>query len=301
MSTPLTREAPAELRRVRVARPASPFLAFLRRFARNRLALVGALIIGLMLAAAIFAPLIAPYDPLEQDLMQVLVPGSAAYPMGTDDLGRDMLSRIIYGARLSLLAAVYAVGVAFVIGVPIGLLTGYHGGKWDEFVVMRVVDAVQAFPFLILALALAATLGAGFSNAMIAIGLGFAPAFIRIVRAQVLSVVGQEYIQAARVLGVSDLQILLRHVLPNSMAPLLVQTTLSMAAAVLAEAGLSFLGLGVQPPTPSWGQMLSVAQSYIFLAPWLAYWPGLAIFLAVMGFNLIGDGVREALDPRLRK
>jgi peptide/nickel transport system permease protein len=301
MSTQLTREIPARARGERAARPASRLVAFLRRFARNRLALVGAAIIGLMLVAALFAPLIAPYDPLEQDLMQVLMPESREHPMGTDDLGRDMLSRIIYGARLSLLAAVYAVGVAFLIGVPVGLLTGYHGGHWDEYFVMRVVDAIQAFPFLILALALAATLGAGFNNAMIAIGLGFAPAFIRIVRAQVLSIVNQEYIQAAKIIGVSDAGILLRHVLPNSMAPLLVQTTLSMAAAVLAEAGLSFLGLGVQPPTPSWGQMLSVAQSYIFLAPWLAYWPGLAIFLAVMGFNLIGDGVREALDPRLRK
>jgi len=164
---------------------------------------------------------------------------------------------------------------------------------------MRIVDAVQAFPFLILALALAATLGAGFGNAMIAIGLGFAPAFVRIVRAQVMSVASLDFILAAGAIGARDSRILLRHVLPNSMAPLLVQTTLSMAAGVLAEAGLSFLGLGAQPPTPSWGQMLSVAQGYISLAPWLAYWPGLAIFLAVMGFNLIGDGVREALDPRL--
>jgi ABC-type dipeptide/oligopeptide/nickel transport system permease subunit len=164
---------------------------------------------------------------------------------------------------------------------------------------MRIVDAVQAFPFLILALALAATLGAGFGNAMIAIGIGFAPAFVRIVRAQVMSVASLDFILAASAIGARDSRILLRHVLPNSMAPLLVQTTLSMAAGVLAEAGLSFLGLGAQPPTPSWGQMLSVAQGYISLAPWLAYWPGLAIFLAVMGFNLIGDGVREALDPRL--
>jgi ABC-type dipeptide/oligopeptide/nickel transport system permease subunit len=164
---------------------------------------------------------------------------------------------------------------------------------------MRIVDAVQAFPFLILALALAATLGAGFGNAMIAIGIGFAPAFVRIVRAQVMSVASLDFILAAGAIGARDSRILLRHVLPNSMAPLLVQTTLSMAAGVLAEAGLSFLGLGAQPPTPSWGQMLSVAQGYISLAPWLAYWPGLAIFLAVMGFNLIGDGVREALDPRL--
>ena len=273
--------------------------AFLRRFVRNRLAMIGALIIGVMIIFAVFAPLIAPYDPLNQDLDHVLEPESAQHLMGTDDLGRDMLSRIIFGARLSLLAAIYAVGIAFVIGVPVGLLSGYYRGAWDELVVMRIVDAVQAFPFLILALALAATLGAGFGNAMIAIGLGFAPAFVRIVRAQVMSVASLDYILAASAIGARNSRILLRHVLPNSMAPLLVQTTLSMAAGVLAEAGLSFLGLGAQPPTPSWGQMLSVAQGYISLAPWLAYWPGLAIFLAVMGFNLIGDGVREALDPRL--
>lgn len=281
------------------AQPMSLIGAFLLRFARNRLALIGALIIGALIIFAVFAPLISPYDPLDQQLDHVLEPESAQHLMGTDDLGRDMLSRVIFGARLSLLAAIYAVGIAFAIGVPVGLLSGYYRGAWDELVVMRIVDAVQAFPFLILALALAATLGAGFGNAMIAIGIGFAPAFVRIVRAQVMSVASHDYILAASAIGARDSRILLRHVLPNSIAPLLVQTTLSMAAGVLAEAGLSFLGLGAQPPTPSWGQMLSVAQGYISLAPWLAYWPGLAIFLAVMGFNLIGDGVREALDPRL--
>jgi peptide/nickel transport system permease protein len=300
MSTQLTHGARIGVQPEVRSRTESPLAVFLRRFARNRLAIVGALSIGIMIILAVCAPLVAPHDPLYQDLEHILEPESAAHPMGTDDLGRDMLSRIIFGSRLSLLAAIYAVAVAFVIGVPIGLLSGYHRGKWDELVVMRIVDAWQAFPFLILALALAATLGAGFGNAMIAIGIGFTPAFIRIVRAQVMTVSNQEYIQAARVVGAPTSRILLRHVLPNSMAPLLVQTTLSMAAAVLAEAGLSFLGLGAQPPTPSWGQMLSTAQGYISLAPWLAYWPGLAIFLAVMGFNLIGDGVREALDPRLK-
>jgi len=299
MSTRVTQPAQIGILPEQTTRSTSLVGAFLRRFVRNRLAMIGALIIGVMIILAVFAPLIAPYDPLNQDLDHVLEPESAQHLMGTDDLGRDMLSRIIFGARLSLLAAIYAVGIAFVIGVPVGLLSGYYRGAWDELVVMRIVDAVQAFPFLILALALAATLGAGFGNAMIAIGLGFAPAFVRIVRAQVMSVASLDYILAASAIGARDSRILLRHVLPNSMAPLLVQTTLSMAAGVLAEAGLSFLGLGAQPPTPSWGQMLSVAQGYISLAPWLAYWPGLAIFLAVMGFNLIGDGVREALDPRL--
>jgi peptide/nickel transport system permease protein len=299
MSTQVTQPAQISILPEQATRSTSLVAAFLRRFVRNKLAMIGALIIGVMIIFAVFAPLIAPYDPLNQDLDHVLEPESAQHLMGTDDLGRDMLSRTIYGARLSLLAAIYAVGIAFVIGVPVGLLSGYYRGAWDELVVMRIVDAVQAFPFLILALALAATLGAGFGNAMIAIGLGFTPAFVRIVRAQVMSVASLDYILAAGAIGARDSRILLRHVLPNSMAPLLVQTTLSMAAGVLAEAGLSFLGLGAQPPTPSWGQMLSVAQGYISLAPWLAYWPGLAIFLAVMGFNLIGDGVREALDPRL--
>lgn len=278
----------------------SPLWIFLRRFRKNKLGLVGAGLIGLMIVLGLGAGLVAPYDPLSQDLEHVLESESAAHPMGTDDLGRDILSRLIYGARISIQASIYAVGVALLLGVPIGLFSGYFRGFWDEFVVMRVVDAMQAFPFLILALALAATLGAGFGNAMIAIGIGFTPAFIRIVRAQVLTVANQEYVHAARAVGTRDLRILFRHVLPNSMAPLLVQTTLAMASAILAEAGLSFLGLGVQPPTASWGQMLAVAQGYISIAPWLAYWPGLAIFLTVLGFNLLGDGVREALDPKLK-
>lgn len=300
MSTTVTQPAQAKRQLGTSARHESPLGIFLRRFRKNKLAIVGALILATMIVFALFAPLLAPYDPLYQDLERVLESESAAHPMGTDDLGRDVLSRIIYGAQLSLQASIYAVGVAFLIGVPVGLFSGYYRGFWDEWVVMRIVDAMQAFPFLILALALAATLGAGFGNAMIAIGIGFSPAFIRIVRAQVMTVANQEYVQAARAVGVRDLRILLRHILPNSMAPLLVQTTLAMASAILAEAGLSFLGLGAQPPRPSWGQMLSTAQGYISLAPWLAYWPGIAIFFAVLGFNLVGDGVREALDPKLR-
>ncbi len=300
MSTSATHPAQVGLEARTERHHESPFWLFLRRFKKNKLGIVGATIIGLMIIIGLFAPVIAPHDPLYQDLEHVLEPESAAHLMGTDDLGRDILSRMIYGSRISIQASIYAVGVALLFGVPIGLLSGYHRGFWDEFVVMRIVDAMQAFPFLILALALAATLGAGFGNAMIAIGIGFTPGFIRIVRAQVLTVANQEYVQAARAVGSRDWRILLRHVLPNSMAPLLVQTTLAMASAILAEAGLSFLGLGVQPPTASWGQMLAVAQGYINIAPWLAYWPGLAIFLAVLGFNLLGDGVREALDPKLK-
>jgi ABC-type dipeptide/oligopeptide/nickel transport system permease subunit len=300
MRTTVLQPAPAGHEVEVVRRTETPFGIFLRRFRKNKLAIVGAVIIGTMILLALFAPLIAPYDPISQDLEHLLESESATHLMGTDDLGRDVLSRIIYGTRISLQASIYAVGIAFLIGVPVGLLSGYYRGFWDEWVIMRITDAVQAFPFLILALALAATLGAGLGNAMLAIGIGFSPAFIRIVRAQVMTVTNQEYIQAARAIGARDGRILLRHVLPNSMAPLLVQTTLAMAAAILAEASLSFLGLGVQPPTPSWGQMLNVAQGYITFAPWLAYWPGLAIFAAVLAFNLLGDGVREALDPKMK-
>lgn len=300
MSTSATHPAQIGLQDRKERHHESPLWVFLRRFKKNKLAIVGAGIIGLMIVLGLSAGIVSPHDPLYQDLEHVLESESPTHPMGTDDIGRDIMSRLIWGARISLQASIYSVGVALLLGVPIGLLSGYYGGFWDEFVVMRVVDAMQAFPFLILALALAATLGTGFGNAMIAIGIGFTPAFIRIVRAQVLTVRGQEYVQAARAIGSPDLRILLRHVLPNSMAPLLVQTTLAMGSAILAEAGLSFLGLGVQPPTASWGQMLAVSQGYLTIAPWLAYWPGLAIFLTVLGFNLFGDGVREALDPKLR-
>jgi peptide/nickel transport system permease protein len=296
----ITHEQPADLESGPVLRKETQLGALLRRFVRNKLALVGALIIAFDVACALAAPLLAPYDPLDQRLDQLLQRESAAHLMGTDELGRDELSRVIYGARISLQAAIYAVGLAALIGIPIGMLVGYYRGFWDEWIVMRIVDALQAFPFLILALALAAMLGAGFGNAMIAIGVGFAPAFIRIARAQTLAIAHQDYVLAARALGIYDRRILTQHIFPNALAPLLVQTTLAMAGAILAEAGLSFLGLGVQPPTPSWGQMLSAAQGFISLAPWLSYWPGLAIFVTVLGFNLFGDGLRDALDPRLR-
>jgi len=283
-----------------IPRQETQIKAFLRRFARNRLAVLGALIIAMEIVCALAAPLLAPYDPLDQRLDQLTQSESAEHLMGTDELGRDELSRVIYGTRISLQAAIYAVGLAALLSVPLGLLVGYYRGFWDEWIVMRIVDAMQAFPFLILALALAATLGAGFGNAMIAISVGFLPGFIRVARAQTLTIASQDYILAARAVGVHDLRLLLRHVLPNALAPLLVQTTLGMAAAVLAEAGLSFLGLGVQPPTPSWGQMLNAAQGYMSIAPSLAYWPGLAIFISVLGFNLFGDGLRDAFDPRLK-
>jgi ABC-type dipeptide/oligopeptide/nickel transport system permease subunit len=276
----------------------SPTRIFLRRFAHNKLALIGAGIIVIMLLVALAAPVISPYDPQSQDYNTLYGMPTVKHLMGTDQLGRDMLSRIIFGARISMAASVIAVAIALLIGVPIGLVAGYYRGILGEWIIMRIVDAVQSFPFLILALALEATLGISFINAMIAIGIGFSPAFIRIVRGEVLRVGTQDYILACRAVGTADWRIILRHVLPNSLPPLLVLTSVSMAGAVLAEAALAFLGLGVAPPTPSWGVMLTDAQSYMFLDTNLAIWPGLAIFVVVFGFNVLGDGVRDSLDPR---
>ncbi|GAX90071.1 ABC transporter permease [Effusibacillus lacus] len=280
----------------------SQWRVFFRRFARNKLAIVGAVIIGILVLTAILAPVIATHDPIyDQDYSSVLQPPGNGHILGTDDLGRDTFSRLVHGARLSIQAAVISVGIAVLIGVPIGLITGYFRGFWDEWVVMRIVDAMQAFPSLILALAMAAVLGGGFYNAMIAIGIGFIPTFVRITRAQVLTVRNLEFVQAAKAIGAKNWRIMFLHVLPNSMAPLLVQITLAMASAIIAEAGLSFLGLGARPEEPSWGSMLLIAQGYLNIEPMLAFWPGMAIFMVVLGFNLLGDGIREVLDPKLKR
>ena len=271
---------------------------FWHRFKRNRLAVFGLLIVALMLLTAIFAPLIAPKDPQAQDYALTLQPPGVGGLMGTDSLGSDVFSRVVFGARISLYSSLISVGIALLIGVPIGLTSGYFRGIWDEWIVMRVVDSLQAFPFLILALVIAAILGGGLGYAMIAIGIGFVPAFVRITRAQVLTVRSLDYVDAARAIGTGHVGIMLRHVLPNSLPPLLVQTTLAVGYAIIAEATLSFLGLGAEPGQPSWGSMLFQAQSYLTTAWWMAFFPGMAIFFAVLGFNLLGDGVREALDPR---
>ena len=269
----------------------------LRKFLRNKPAVVGAIVVSLFLLMAVFAPLIAPFDPTQTNFRLVRKPPDALHWFGTDEIGRDVLSRVIYGARASLLAGCLSVGVAMVLGIPLGLVSGYLGGWWD-IVIGRCTDALLSIPFLILAIALAAFLGPSLTNAMLAIGIAAMPFIIRLTRGQALAVRSEEYVEGARAVGVPRLRIALRYILPNIAAPILVQATLIIAQAIIAEASLSFLGLGQQPPAPSWGSMLNVAKNYMEQAPWMAIWPGIAIFLAVLAFNLTGDGLRDALDPR---
>ncbi|WP_316183943.1 ABC transporter permease [Bradyrhizobium sp. SZCCHNRI1003] len=277
----------------------SPARRALRRLLERKGAIVGLITITLFILLAVFAPLIAPYDPVKTSWALVRKAPAAQHWFGTDDLGRDVLARVIYGARASLSAGAVSVSIALAIGVPLGLLSGYIGGALDALI-SRITDAMLACPFLILAIALAAFLGPSLANAMIAIGISTTPIFVRLTRGQVMNVKVEEYIEAARSVGDSDLRIALVHILPNILPPLLVQATLSVAAAIIAEAALSFLGLGQQPPYPSWGSMLNAAQRFLTNAPWMAVWPGPAIFLVVLSLNLVGDGLRDALDPRER-
>ncbi len=286
---PLSVAAPAR------ARP--PVL--LGRLLRGHLAKVGLAVIAALVVAAALAPWLAPYDPTEQALDRMLQSPGRPYLLGTDDLGRDILSRLLYGARVSLLVGVLSVGISLVVGVSLGLVAGYRGG-WVDEVTMRVMDGLLAFPALVLALAITAALGPSLRNAMIAIGVVGIPGFARLVRGQVLSLRAQEYVEAARAAGLGDGRIILRHILPGTLAPIIVHASLRVAFAVLAEAGLSFLGLGTQPPTPSWGAMLNVGREYLEMAPWLSVAPGAAIFVTTLSFNFLGDGLRDALDPRLR-
>ena len=271
--------------------------AVVRRLLRRPAATAGVVVVAMFVAMAIFAPWIAPYDPIATSFSTVRKAPSALHWFGTDEIGRDVLSRIVFGARASLLAGVVSVLISLAVGVPVGLLAGYAGGKTDVLI-SRITDAMLACPFLILAIALAAFLGPSLTNAMIAIGISATPVFIRLTRGTTLAVKAEDFVLAARAIGNGPLRIAVRHVLPNIFAPLLVQATLAIAAAVIAEASLSFLGLGQQPPQPSWGSMLNVAKNYIDNAPWMAIWPGLSIFLLVLSFNLVGDGLRDALDPR---
>jgi peptide/nickel transport system permease protein len=268
-----------------------------RRLRQRPAAVVALVIVVLIVSAALLAPLIAPHDPTQQTWTAVRQSPSWAYWFGTDEVGRDVFSRVLYGARASLSAGVVSIAIAVMIGVPLGLLAGYLGG-WTDIVLGRLTDAMLAIPFLILAIALAAFLGPNLTNAMIAIGISATPIFIRLTRGQVLAVKAEDYVEAARAVGNPHWRIALRHILPNVMPPLLVQVTLTIAAAVIAEASLSFLGLGQQPPMPSWGSMLNSAQRFLNNAPWMAIYPGIAIFITVLSFNVLGDGLRDALDPR---
>ena len=274
-----------------------PWRRTMRRLVKRRAALVGLVVVVFFIMLSTLAPIVSPYDPLATSWAMVRKPPSMVHLFGTDEIGRDILARIIWGGRASLMAGIVSVSLALVIGVPIGLLTGYAGGIVDG-TIMRLIDAMLAIPFLILAIALAAFLGPNLTNAMIAIGVSQMPVFVRLTRGQVLSVKHEDYIEAARAVGNPDRRIVLRHILPNIIPPLLVQATLAIAAAIIAEASLSFLGLGQQPPNPSWGSMLNTAKNFIQQAPWMAIWPGLAIFGLVLSLNLFGDGLRDALDPK---
>lgn len=279
--------------------PQSPGRLALRRFRARPAAVLGAAVIAIFVLAAILAPFIAPFDPTATSWTLIRKAPSAAHWMGTDENGRDVLSRVIYGARASLMAGVVSVLIAAGVGVPVGLAAGFLGGITD-MVVGRLVDAMLACPFLILAIALAAFLGPDLTNAMIAIGITATPVFVRVARGATMDAATNDYVEAARALGNPAWRVMLRHVAPNIVPPVLVQATLAIATAIIAEASLSFLGLGQQPPAPSWGSMLNSAQRFLSQAPWLAIFPGAAIFLAVLAFNLVGDGLRDALDPRRR-
>ena len=270
-----------------------------RRFAQNRLAFAGFIVFAGIVMLAALAPWIAPASPVRTNFGAVLQPPSARHLMGTDELGRDVLSRAIFGARASLEAGLISVGLAIAAGVPLGIVAGFYRGRLDD-VLMRLTDAMLSFPQLILALAVAAVLGPGLAKAMIAIAVVLAPIFMRVMRAQVLTEREREYVDAARAMGAADRRIIWRHLLPNSLAPIVVQGSLAVASAIITEATLSFLGLGTQPPTPSWGSMLNAAQQYLSQAPWLSFWPGVAIGVTVFATNVAGDGLREIWDPRTR-
>ena len=277
----------------------SPLRRKWAKLKRNKAALLGGILIIIYVTSALFAPILFTGNPSALNLMNSLESPSVDHPLGTDELGRSILGRIIYGSRISLLIAVGVVSVGVIIGIPLGLVSGYYRGKVD-FIIQRATDTMLAFPGFLLALALVAVLGVGLKNTVISIGISMVPLYIRLVRGCVLSVREEVYVEAARAVGTRDAIILIRHILPNVMVPITVQTSLSMGTAILFAAGLGFLGIGIQPPTPEWGSMLGSARSYLFHAPHVATFPGIAIFLAVLSFNLLGDGLRDALDPRFK-
>lgn len=277
----------------------APRWRVLRRAARARLAPFGAAVMALAVLLALAAPLVAPYDPLAQDLGNALAPPGRDHLLGTDNVGRDVLSRVIWGTRVSLVAGLVSVVLAVSAGSLLGVVAGYCGGRVDGLV-MRVMDAVLSFPPLVLALALGAVLGAGLTGVLLALGVVYTPTFARLMRGQVLTITAREYVDAARALGVPGWRIAWTHVLPNATAPIVVQASLSVAFAILAEASLSFLGLGIQPPGASWGSMINAGRGYLQQAPWIVFGPGAALFVTVVGLNFVGDAIRDALDPRLR-
>jgi ABC-type dipeptide/oligopeptide/nickel transport system permease subunit len=282
-----------------------PFFEQLSQLWRNKTAIAGLIIVTGFILMAIFAPFLSPHNPVETSLYDQLKPpvwhetGSWKNVLGTDELGRDTLSRIIYGARVSLTVAIVSVGIAFTLGTLLGCISGYYKGFWDSLI-MRIMDMILAFPYLLLAIVVVAFLGPSLQNAMMAIGITYVPRFARIVRGSVLEECEKDYVMAARAVGARDWRIIFIGILPNCLGPLIVQTTLSMASAILDAAALSFLGLGAQPPTPEWGGMIARSRALILRASWVMTFPGIAILLAVLGFNLLGDGLRDALDPRLR-
>lgn len=277
--------------------PESPWRQTIRILLQNRLAVFGLVVLALVVIAALLGDIAAPYDPTLVDVPQRLQAPSLEHPFGTDNLGRDVLSRVIVGARVSLQVGFIAVSISLVLGVLIGLTAGYYSGGLDS-VLMRSMDVLFAFPFVLLAIAILAALGPGITNAMIAIGIVYTPIFARIARGSTLTVKEDVFVRAARSIGASDARIIRRHILPNVTAPIIVQTSLSLAFAILAEAALSFLGLGIQPPDPAWGRMLADGRDFVGQAPWMGIFPGLAIFFTVMSFNFVGDGLRDALDPK---
>ena len=291
-AAPAARSVPVEAAPRRVGRRRG-----LRKFMRNRAAVAGAAIVLLIMFVALLAPWLSPYDPIQASFMTVRKAPSLSHWFGTDELGRDVLTRLLWGARASLLAGVVSVGIAVAIGVPLGLLAGYFG-KLVDGVISRCTDALLSIPFLILAIALAAFLGPSLTNAMIAIGVSAMPRFVRLTRAQAMNVKAEDYVEGARAIGLGHGRIILRYILPNVLPPIIVQASLTVAMAIIAEASLSFLGLGQLPPAPSWGSMLNTAKDFVSQAPWMSIFPGIAIFIAVLGFNLLGDGLRDALDPR---
>jgi peptide/nickel transport system permease protein len=283
-------EAPAHI---------TEFQRFRRVFFGRRVVIFGFAIIVLLLFTAIFAPLLAPYDPYEIDMANSLQHPSGRHLLGTDEIGRDVLSRLIYGTRTSLMVGVVAVSVAVLIGVTLGLIAGYFGG-WLDTLIMRIIDALMAIPGLVLALVFAAMLGGGLKNIMIAVGISMMPTYCRLMRGQVLSVKSADFILAAHSLGSKDMRIMLRHILPNCLPPLIVLVTLQLGMAILTEAGLSFIGIGISPPGAAWGSMINQGYSFLQINPVLSFAPGLSIMVVVLAFNLVGDGLRDALDPRLR-